>query len=81
MLIPAIQVFQVRQVAGHNTGKIFAMKVLKKVGFCVMYQGDFCSGTVMESFSILNPWSNTFQRRERLSCQQLIKDSECWSNS
>ena len=26
------KVFQVRKVAGHNRGKIFAMKVLKKVG-------------------------------------------------
>lgn len=30
----APQVFQVRKVQGTNTGKIFAMKVLKKVGRC-----------------------------------------------
>ena len=31
MLLFFIQVFQVRKVTGANTGKIFAMKVLKKV--------------------------------------------------
>ena len=34
---PALQVFQVRKVQGSNLGKIYAMKVLRKVShsFCL----------------------------------------------
>lgn len=43
-VFPALQVFQVRKVQGSNLGKIYAMKVLRKVSHLLSHGSSLSSG-------------------------------------